>query len=201
MENNIDDLRYIRSTMERSTKFLSFSGLSGVFAGLSALLGVVPAYYIVYGGYSLTGNALIDMILIALTVLVSAVSIGFYFSYRKAQKTGAKFWMPVTLQILKDAGVPLVVGGIFCMLLIYHSCSYMVASAMLIFYGISLINAGARTYRDIKILGMCEIVIGLFAGLFASYGLGFWALGFGIMHIVYGIVIYLKYDAKSAKNS
>lgn len=198
MSTNIDDLRYIRSTMERSTKFLSLSGLSGILAGCCALAGAVVAYYIIYEGCAfITGDTLIDMIIVASCVLIGAGSFGVYFSFRKAKKTGAKFWMPVTYQIVKDGGVPMVIGGLFCILLIYHHCSYLVASAMLIFYGLALINAGARTYRDIKILGVCQIIVGLSAGFLASYGLVFWAFGFGILHIAYGIVMYIKYDSVS----
>ncbi len=122
-----------------------------------------------------------------------------YFSVKKAKKTGAKFWAPVTFQLIKDAGVPLVVGGLFSLILVYHGYFGMTASTMLIFYGIALVTAGARTYRDIKILGACEIVLGLLAGLFIGNGLLLWAIGFGVLHIVYGIVMYMKYDAKSDK--
>jgi len=182
--------------MERSTKFFSLSGLSGILAGCCALIGAGVAYYILYQGYSFTENMLLDMILLAICVIVGAAVFGVYFSFRKAKKTGAKFWMPVTLQITIDGGVPMVAGGLFCMLLIYHHCSWLVASAMLVFYGLALINAGARTYRDIKILGVCQILVGLLAGFFARYGLLFWAFGFGVLHIVYGIAMYMKYDSK-----
>lgn len=199
MEHNLDDLRYIRSTMERSTKFLSLSGLSGVVAGLIALCGAYVAYLTMKGQVSLTGFILFDLLLLAPIVLFLACSVGFWFSFKKAKKIGAKFWTPVTLQLIKDAGTPLVVGGLFSLILVYNGYYGMTASTMLVFYGLALINAGARTYRDIKILGVCEIVLGLFAGVFIGNGLLLWAIGFGVLHIVYGIVMYLKYDAKSDK--
>ncbi|MBF0574960.1 hypothetical protein [Dysgonomonas sp. GY617] len=199
MDRNMDDLRYIRSTMERSTKFLSLSGISGVIAGLVALCGAYLAYLIMKGSFTLTGILLFDLFILATIVLVVACSAGIYFSARKAKKIGAKFWTQVTVQLIKDAGVPLVVGGLFSLILVYQGYFGMTASAMLIFYGIALINAGARTYRDIKILGACEIVLGLLAGVFIGNGLLLWAIGFGVLHIVYGIVMYMKYDAKSDK--
>jgi len=194
MDTNIEDLKHIRSMMERSTKFLSLSGLSGVMAGLFALAGAICAYIIIYKGFTVTGSTLFDLIITAVLVLILASSFGLYFSVKKAKKSGSKLWLSSTRQILKDFMVPMVTGGLFCILLIYHHNSYMLASAMLIFYGLALIYAGARTFRDIKILGACEIILGLFAGLFTQYGLLFWAWGFGIMHIIYGIVIYRKYD-------
>jgi len=195
MENKIDDLKYIRSTMERSTKFLSLSGMSGIMAGAVALIGSFVAYLLIYKGYTVTGDLLIDMTVLAGVVMFLAAVFGFYFSWQKAQKNGIKFFMPATTQLMKDAGVPFIAGGLFCLALIYNHCSYLVAAAMLIFYGIAVINAGARTYKDIKILGACEIILGLMAAFLARYGLLFWAVGFGVMHIVYGIVMHIKYDA------
>lgn len=201
MHNNIDDLRYIRSTMERSSKFLSLSGISGVVAGLFALIGAGVAYKILYGGYSFTGNTLLDLSITATLVIILASISGFYLSLIKSKKTGAKFWMPVTFQILKDGGVPMFVGGIFCILLTYYQCYSMIIPSMLAFYGIALINVGAKTYRDIKVLGTCEIALGILAGLFPKYGLLFWATGFGVLHIIYGIFMYRKYDIQPAKDN
>lgn len=92
------------------------------------------------------------------------------------------------------------IGGLFCIVLIFQHAIRMVAPSMLIFYGLALIAAGSRTYRDIKVLGACEIILGLLAGIFVYNGLLFWTLGFGVLHIVYGILIYYKYDMKSVKN-
>ena len=199
MEQKIDDLKHIRSLMERSTKFLSLSGMSGVSAGVFALLGALAAYYVGYKGWRITHVSVIaDLALIAVCVLILASASGLYFSLRKARRSGAKFWMPVTRQILVDFTVPMVAGGLFCGVLVYHHCTDLAQSAMLIFYGLALFCAGARTYRDIKVLGACEIVLGILAGFVSRYGLLFWAIGFGVLHILYGIIIYYRYDAKSA---
>ena len=194
MDSNIDDLKHIRSMMERSSKFLSLSGFSGVSAGLAALMGAFFAYLVMNGQLTILGVLLYDLSIIAAIVLFLAACGALFFSLQKAKKSGAKFWMPVTKQILKDFFIPMCVGGIFCVLLIYQNCSHMVPATMLIFYGLALIYAGARTYHDIKILGVCEIVLGLLAGFFINNGLLFWTVGFGLLHITYGIVMYFKYD-------
>lgn len=186
--------------MERSSKFLSLSGMSGVSAGIFALIGAGVGHLILKGEFSITGVLLYDFIILAALVLICALAVGFFFCLRKAKKSGAKLWMPVTWQIIKDFSVPMIVGGIFCVILVYQGALRMVAPSMLIFYGLALIYAGARTYRDIKILGACEILLGLIAGIFVYNGLLFWSIGFGVLHIVYGILIYYKYDMKSAKN-
>ena len=153
MDNNIEDLRHIRSMMERSTKFLSLSGFSGVAAGLFALIGAFIAYMILYRGFTITGDLLFDLLLDAAIVIFLAASFGFYFSYRKAKKSGAKFMVASTRQIAFDFAIPMITGGIFCLMLIFNHCTHMVSATMLIFYGLSLISAGSRTYRDIKYLG------------------------------------------------
>ena len=200
MDANLDDIKHIRSMMERSSKFLSISGMSGVLAGAFAITGAVLAHFVIQGKISFTGSLLYDLILIGVIVLVSAITAGLFFSVRKARKSNSKLWMPVTLEIAKDFSVPLVVGGLLCIVLIVKHVSFMVAPCMLIFYGLGLIAAGSRTFRDVKILGVCEIVLGLAAATVVGYDLIFWGIGFGVLHIVYGILIYYKYDMKSENN-
>ena len=198
MNKNLDDLKHIRSIMERSTKFLSLSGISGIMAGTFALIGSALTYMVMYRGLAITHCIRLDIVLIAIFVVIGAASSGLYFSVKKAKKNGSKFWLPVTIQIIKDFAVPMIVGGIFCLILVYQNTTGLIGATMLIFYGIALINAGAHTYSDIKILGTCEIILGIFAGFFANYTLVLWTIGFGILHILYGIIVFLKYDKKSS---
>ena len=201
MDNNIDDLKHIRSMMERSTKFLSLSGMSGIVAGVAALIGAALVYAMVYlHTFDITSNITLDVFIIAILVLGVALSGGLYFSWKKAKQTKQIFWSGVTKQIIKDAGLPLSIGGVFCLILLYNNDSYLIASAMLIFCGLACINAGARSYKDVKILGSCLVILGLCAGIWSNLGLLFWALGFGFLFIIYGIVMYRKYDVISSKN-
>lgn len=200
MDTNLEDIRHIRSMMERSSKFLSLSGMSGVSAGTIALLGAIVAYFMLEGKLSITGLLLYDLILVTALVLICAASAGFYFSARKAHRNNSKFWMPVTWQILLDFSIPMVIGGMICFIFIFKHLSYLILPFMLIFYGISLIYAGARTYRDIKILGASEVVLGLLGIVANQYSLLIWAIGFGVLHIVYGVVMYYKYDMKTDKS-
>lgn len=201
MNTNIDDIKHIRSMMERSSKFLSLSGLSGVSAGVVALIGAGFAYQIQRGSIEFTGKLLYDLSILALVVMIVAATCGFYFSTRKAKKSKISFWMPVTIQILKDFLVPLAAGGFFCLAMLLNNSAIFVPATMLIFYGLALIAAGAHTYRDIKILGIFEVALGLFAAIYTGQGLLFWTIGFGFLHIIYGVVMYCKYDSNSAKVS
>ena len=68
------------------------------------------------------------------------------------------------------------------------------APASLIFYGISLVNASKYTLTDIRYLGVMEIILGLINTQFIDYGLYFWATGFGLLHIIYGAMMWWKYE-------
>jgi hypothetical protein len=90
--------------------------------------------------------------------------------------------------------IPLICGGIFALILLFQHNLMLVASVMLIFYGLSLVNAGKFTFSEIHYLGLTEIVLGILAGLFVELGLLFWTVGFGFMHIVYGTVMYYRHE-------
>ncbi len=210
MTNNIkslEDIRAIRQMMEDSSKFLSLSGLSGVLAGIYALLGAGYTYFFIFDSgkhyynefmISLTGKSTnefrVSLIIVAAIVFLSATLSTFYLSRQKAQKAGTPFWSNTAKKILFEMGTVLFLGGIFCIILIFQGDLRLVASATLLFYGISLISIAKYTHHDIKYLGYSEAILGLFAGIFLSYGIAFWSIGFGVFHIIYGIVMYLKYE-------
>lgn len=197
-----DDLQHIRQMMERSSRFISLSGLSGVVAGAIALAGAGIAYYILLqNGIDYTDDVrqlqpyglLVKMIGLALVVLVAAIGFGIFFTVRKSKKNGLGIWTNATKHLLVNLAVPLVAGGIFCIALLYHGSIGFIASATLVFYGLALVNASKYTYSDIQYLGYCEIFLGLVAMFLIGYGLIFWALGFGVLHIIYGLIMYRKY--------
>jgi len=92
--------------------------------------------------------------------------------------------------------IPLVTGAVFGLILLKHEHFGVVAPVSLIFYGLALINASKYTFGTIKFLGISEIIVGLIAAYYPGNGLFFWALGFGVLHIIYGTVMYFKYDRK-----
>lgn len=197
------DLASIRSMMERSVKFISLSGLSGVLAGIYALIGAAAAYFIAqypvspfqYRTYSVQQtDVLTKLIVVALLVLIASVATGVIFSNQKAKKHSVNVWNTASKQLVFNMAVPLVSGGIFTIIMLANGHMGLAAPAMLIFYGLALISASANTYVDIRNLGFCEIVLGLISAAMPGYGLLFWAIGFGVLHIVYGLILYNKYD-------
>jgi len=208
-ENQIqDELASIRSMMERSSKFISLSGLSGILAGVYALIGAGVAYHLIYNGNSiissyptdngsgLTVNILTitQLFVIAVVVLTASLLTGVILTVRKARRKGQQVWGSVSQQLLFNMAVPLLAGGFLIMILISRGYLGIIAPASLIFYGMALVNASNFTFKDVKYLGICEIVLGLLAALLPGYGLLFWAIGFGVLHIVYGSIMYIKYD-------
>lgn len=201
-KNYHEDLSHIRSMMERSSRFISLSGLSGVVAGVVALLGAGYAYfameskkmeYINGGRLNFTPALVQELIITGLVVLVVAVFSGYIFTANKSKKKGLKIWDATTKRLLVTFAVPLAAGGIFCTALIYHHLIVWVAPTTLIFYGLGLVSAERYTLPDIKYLGYCEVILGLFSLFFLGWGLFFWAVGFGILHIVYGLIMHKKY--------
>ena len=201
-EKHQDDLVHIRSMMERSSRFISLSGLSGVFAGLSALLGGVSVYQLfkVNGieyfedNHQLYSTSLItELILTAFVILFFALAFGIFFTVRKSKKLNLPIWTSATKNMLFNLAIPLIAGAVFCFALVYHQMFILVAPSTLIFYGLALLNAEKYTYSDIKYLGFSEVILGSIALFFVGYGLVFWILGFGILHIFYGLLLFKKY--------
>ncbi|MCE7996289.1 MAG: hypothetical protein HEP71_30200 [Roseivirga sp.] len=199
----LKDISEIRSIMEKSSRFISLSGLSGVMAGIYALIGAAIAYNLVYTSQDLVYDQLIirdvrgnvmSLVLIALSVLLAAVLTGIYLTRKKAKKQGLKTWDESAKRSLINLMIPLAAGGILVVIFYQQGLIPMIAPITLIFYGLGLINASHYTYRDIRLLGISEVILGLIASAVIGYGLLIWALGFGVLHIVYGALMYFKYE-------
>ncbi len=191
-EKHLQDIAEIRQMMERSSRFISLSGWSGIFAGGFALTGVLAAFLYM----SSTSRQAVDIFLLAdaLLVLCFAMGSALYFSWRKARKQEAKLWSPVTRKILINMAIPLLTGGIYSTIFFIQDLNHLIAGAMLIFYGLALVNAGRFINREAVILGIIEIILGITATIWNTYSLWFWGCGFGLLHVIYGITLHYKYD-------
>jgi hypothetical protein len=200
---HLDDLAQIRSIMERSTKFLSLSAWAAIMAGVYALIGAGIAYRIIYFSPIVRYEALtqsffhpdvLPLFLVAISVFVFAAATAIWLSYRKAKQAGQKLWTRSAIRVLVNFIIPLAAGGVFVLILYGRGYYSLIAASTLVFYGMALLNAGNFTFSDIRLLGISEILVGLLAALFPGKGLYFWAFGFGVLHIVYGIIMYWKYE-------
>jgi hypothetical protein len=211
MENNsnsVEDIRTIRRLMEESSRFLSLSGLSGVFAGLFAIAGALVAYFLIlkngtihYDEYfrSMSEKETLmlrwELLTDAALVLILALTGSLYFSLKKAKRDGKSLWTPVSRRMLLNMFIPLVTGGFFVLILLIQNHIQLIVPGLLVFYGLALVSAGKFTYGEVFFLGISEIVTGLVSAFFPAQGLLFWIIGFGILHIVYGLLLYRKYGA------
>ncbi len=199
-EEYLKDITEIKNLMSKSSRFISLSGLSGILAGTYALIGAAYAYFLVtssYRGYLILDGkifklVLLDMILVLFASVVSAI----YLTTLKAKKNGERIWDATTKRLLTSFLVPLIAGGIYIIIILKQHRYGQTGALMLLFYGLALINASKYTLGYIKYLGYTQIVLGLLCAVFPGYGFWFWVLGFGVMHIVYGILMYVKYERK-----
>ena len=199
------DIAAIRSMMERSSNFLSLSGRAGIMAGIYALAGAYIAYAVFHFNpdrvlaYADASTGSIhaissEVILLAVSVFVLALVTAVYLSNKNATERGEKLWNSTSRQLLADVTVPFLTSVAAILILISHNLIGLLAPFCLLFYGLALHSAGKFTFKEIRILGLVQIVLGLFSAYFVEYGLVCWALGFGVAHIIYGIYMHYKYE-------
>ncbi|WP_258103302.1 hypothetical protein [Marinoscillum sp. MHG1-6] len=202
-EKYLEDLKDIKSIMERSSRFISLSGISGVLAGCLALIGAYLAYqtvyfdqnYLSYRKAILNQQTVLTLIGIASGVLILSIVSGIYFTQKKARKHNQKLWDSQSRRLIVNLAIPLIAGGTLCIILLFKGFIGLIAPLTLLFYGLALVNASKFTLSDIRSLGILEILLGLFGCQFIGYGLILWAVGFGVLHIIYGIVMHVKYGS------
>lgn len=194
------DLAEIRSMMERSSKFMSLSGLAGVMAGIYALAGAYVAYS--YLGFNpdkvvytpAAPGSLPQVIMLAILVMILAIGTAIYLSSRKANRRGEKAWNATSRRLMAHMAVPLVAGGILVLVFLSKDLIGLIAPSTLLFYGLALYNASKFTFDDLKFLGLIQMALGLASFYFIGYGLLFWAIGFGVVHILYGVYMHFRYE-------
>ena len=203
----LESIQEIRSMMERSSKFMSLSGLSGIGAGITALISVtIAAIYLGYmnvldneqGGIkaqTVSTEQIIFFMILGLATILVAVGFAFVFTRRNAKKKNLPIWDKTAKMVTMSMLIPLITGGLFILALVFKFKIYgLGAPSTLIFYGLALVNAGKYTVSYTHWLGLAEIAVGLAALLFYGFGLIFWMLGFGIFHLVYGTALYFKFE-------
>ena len=203
----LQTLTEIKQLMERSSRFISLSGMSGVFAGIYALTGALAAYLFLdmqgigyYAGIKIRqaseseDGVMTFLVIDATIVLILAIGTGILLTTRKARKDGNSILDNAAKKLIFNLSIPLIAGGLFCLGLMYHGELIYVAPATLVFYGLALIHASAYTRDHIRNLGYAEILLGLISLFVIGYGFIFWVMGFGILHIFYGTYMYYKYE-------
>ncbi|MEQ3665265.1 MULTISPECIES: hypothetical protein [unclassified Olleya] len=196
----LKDISEIKNLMNKSSRFISLSGLSGILAGIYALVGAAMTYYYVttysYGTLLLDGWVFKTIIFILFMVAFLSIVTGIYLTTKKAKKNDEKIWDTSSRRLIFNFLIPLVVGGLYILIILSQGRYGQTGGLMLIFYGLALINASKYSIGNIKYLGYTEIILGLIATLYPGYGFWIWVIGFGFMHIIYGTYMHFKYDKK-----
>ncbi len=201
----LKDIQDIKEMMSKSSQFISLSGLSGILAGVYALVGAWMAYKTIYFDTSTMGNykhlvisqeAVYKLLVIAAVVVTLSLATGLFLSIRKAKKNNETVWNSAAKRLFINFMIPMVTGGFFILFLIEKEMLGLVAPLTLLFYGLACVNASKYTLGGVRYLGITMIVLGLLSTWFLGYGLLFWAIGFGFCHILYGSVMYFKYERK-----
>lgn len=213
MENERDQLTElgdIKRIMERSSRFLSLSGLSGVAAGICGLAGAFFAQMAILhyataakqgGDLQLSAHALTGrLVWIAVFTLAAAVLLAIFFTARTARRSGLPLWDAASRRLVINLLIPLAAGGIFIVVMAGDGEYRYLAATSLLFYGLALINAGKYTLTDIRFLGLLETAAGIICLFFPGYGLYFWAFGFGALHLIYGVLMWNKYERNMGQN-
>ena len=194
----LNDISEIKNLMNKSSRFISLSGLSGILAGIYAIIGAAIAYYVVTN--SVRGYLILDGVVfrtcVGILIAIAVLSIGtaIFLTTKKANKNGEKVWDSTSKRLIINFLIPLVTGGAYILIILNQERYGQTAALMLIFYGLALVNASKYSIGDIRYLGYTEIVLGLICAIIPGFGFWLWVLGFGVMHIVYGTLMYFKYD-------
>jgi len=199
-EDYLKDISEIKNLMNKSSRFISLSGLTGILAGIYALIGAAVTYYFVttysYGTLLLDGWVFKTIVFILFMVAFLSIVTGIYLTTKKAKKNGEKIWDTSSRRLIFNFLIPLVVGGLYILIILSQGRYGQTGGLMLIFYGLALINASKYSIGNIKYLGYSEVILGLLATLYPGYGFWIWVVGFGFMHIIYGTYMHFKYDVK-----
>ncbi|WP_396601761.1 hypothetical protein [Algibacter sp. R77976] len=196
----LKDISEIKNMMNKSSRFISLSGLSGILAGIYALIGAALVYWLVTtysNGVLLLDGKIFKLCLLTLfTVGALSVITGIVLTTQKAKKNNAKIWDATSRRLVFNFLIPLIVGGAYILIILSHGKYGQSGGLMLIFYGLALVNASKFSIGDIRYLGYIQIILGLIGALNPGYGFWLWVIGFGFMHIIYGTWMHFKYDRK-----
>jgi hypothetical protein len=197
-QDYLKDISEIKNLMTKSTRFISLSGLSGIMAGVYALIGAAYAYWLVTNNgreYLILDGQIFNLVLLDLFLIASFTIItAIYLTARKAKKNGEHLFDKTALTAIWHFLTPLITGGIYILVILNQQKYGQTAALMLIFYGLSLVNASKYTLGKIQYLGYIEIILGLICAVIPGFGFWLWVIGFGLMHIIYGTFMYLKFD-------
>lgn len=179
--NAVEDLRFIRETMERATSFTAVPGWGLLSIGATAIVASLVA-----SSQSTTEAWLIVWIAEGVLALV----IGLFTMARKARTAEMPLLSGPGRKFALSLAPPLIAGAFLTLVLNRVELQTVLPGMWLLLYGAGVVTAGAFSVRIVPVMGLCFMVIGAVA-LFSPANLGNWlmAVGFGGIHVVFGFII------------
>jgi hypothetical protein len=180
-----DHLRYIRETMESAAEFTAVPGWGGVAMGITALAAAFLA------ARQATPRAWVAVWLAEAFV---AVAIAAPAAATKARRANSSLFSGPGRKFVLSFAPPIVVGGLLTLAMFQLGAVSALPGVWLLLYGTAIVTGGAFSVRAVPIMGLCLMALGG-AALFvpAAWGDMFMAAGFGLIHMVFGIWIALRY--------
>lgn len=177
----MENLRFIRETMERSGSFTAVPGWGGVLVGLSAAAAAVVASYRATPGGWLAVWFAEGMLAMAVAALAMK---------HKAEKVGEPLLSAPARKFALSFAPPLLAGALLTFVLVQAGQPAIIPGMWLLLYGTGVVTGGAFSVDIVPVMGLCFMALGTLA-LFCPLGWGnaFLAIGFGGLHIVFGILI------------
>ena len=181
----IDNLKYIRETMERSTSFTAVPGYGGMLMGVTALV----AAYIANSQVVLRDSLITWLVEAAL-----AFAIGLLAMWQKSKIAGQSLVSAPARKFAFSFAPPLVAGVVIILGLARYEYFYVMPPVCMLTYGASVVCGGAFSVRVVPVMGWCFVVLGALSfALSTSYGNLMMAASFGLLHIIFGAIIAKKY--------
>ncbi|MBI5083573.1 MAG: hypothetical protein HZB13_03115 [Acidobacteria bacterium] len=181
----MENLRYIRSAIERAGSFTAVSGAGGMVMGLTAL----AAAWMASRQQSAAG-----WLTVWLTEMVLAVAIGSLAMVHKANRTGAPLLNAAGRKFALSFTPPILAGALLTWPIYHAGLLHILAGCWLMLYGAAVIAGGAFSVRIVPAMGACYFALGVVA-MIAPPALRDLPLaaGFGGLHLVFGFWIYRRY--------
>ncbi len=197
LEEARENLRVIRQTMERSTKYSTLSGLSGVLIGLSAIAGVFATSRVLHARYDAhqpLSSAYPELGLLWLIELALAVAIEFGCNKRRAKSIGKRVASPLGAHIIVAALPAFVAALALTAFFALHGLAALVWGIWMLTYGLAICAVGLFSVRPVSYLGAAFVLAGAVTLLLPTQlQLFMMGLTFGGFHIVYGVLMGRKH--------
>ena len=181
----MDNLTFIRETMERATAFTAVPGWGGVGMGAIALAAAAVAH---------TRLTPAEWLATWLASSVLAFTLGGWTMTAKARRAGTTVFSYSGRRFVLSYVPPLLVGALLTGVLVRAGLYQALPGTWLLLYGTGVVTGGAFSVRVVPLMGLCFMALGVIA-LFgpAAWGNSLMAAGFGALHILFGLIIARRY--------